>query len=193
VCHAGGGGNRRPLPSFDGAGVQCESCHGRQRVHGAGDAGSGGAGRRAQVDAACTRCHTPGIGRPFDVEGSWPRIDHTAWKDVPRVEYKTPFNLAVTQDDRSLLVACEAANSLIILDIESGKVLAEIPVGAQPHFVLLSQDDALAYVSNRGSDDVSVVDVPSLRSSPPSPSATSPTDGHQPRRHAAVRRECRHL
>ena len=172
ACHATGGGepSGRFLESFDVAqGVQCESCHGPGSEYLAqavmlDPVAAADAGLREVDRATCTRCHTPGIhGRSFDAEGSWPRIDHTAWKDVPQVEYKTPFNLAVTRDGRTLLVACEASNSLIILDLESGKVLAEIPVGAQPHFVLLSQDDARAYVTNRGADDVSVVDVPARR------------------------------
>jgi len=172
ACHTTGGGEPagRFLESFDPAqGVQCESCHGPgseylpQAVMLDPVAAADG-GLRAVDRTTCTRCHTSGIhGRSFDLEGSWSRIDHTAWKDVPRVEYKTPFNLAITQDGRRLFVACEASNSLIILDVESGKVLAEIPVGRQPHFVLLSADASRAYVSNRGSDDVSVVDVPSRR------------------------------
>ena len=168
ACHATGGGEPpgRFLESFDAAqGVQCESCHGPGSEYMAQavmlDPVAAADGGLREVDrAACTRCHTPGIhGRSFDADRSWPQIDHTAWKDVPRIEYKTPFNLAVTRDGRTLLVACEASNSLIILDLESGRVLAETPLGAQPHFVLLSQDDARAFVTNRGSDDVSVVDL----------------------------------
>jgi len=172
ACHATGGGEPagRFMESFDPAqGVQCESCHGPGSEYMAqavmlDPVAATDDGLRAVDRTICTRCHTEGIhGRSLDVEKSWPRIDHTAWKDVPRVEYKTPFNLAITQDGRRLFVACEASNSLIILDVASGDILAEIAVGVQPHFVLLSQDDARAYVSNRGSDDVSVVDVASRR------------------------------
>jgi YVTN family beta-propeller protein len=172
ACHATGGGEPagRFLESFDPAqGVQCESCHGPGSAYLAqavmlDPVAATDAGLRKVDRTICVRCHTPGIhGHSFDAAAAWPRIDHSAWKDVPRIEYKTPFNLAITHDGRTLLVACEASNSLIILDIASGKVLAEIPVGQQPHFVLLSQDDARAYVSDRGSDDVSVVDVASRR------------------------------
>jgi YVTN family beta-propeller protein len=158
------------MESFDPAqGVQCESCHGPGSEYMAQavmlDPVAAADGGLRKVDrTVCARCHTEGIhGHSFDVDSAWSRISHSAWKDVSRVEYKTPFNLAVTPDGRNLLVACEASNSLIILDLASGKVVAEVPVGAQPHFVLLSQDGARAYVSNRGSDDVSVVDVASRR------------------------------
>jgi YVTN family beta-propeller protein len=172
ACHATGSGEPpgRFMESFDPAqGVQCESCHGPGSEYMAQavmlDPVAAADGGLRKVDrTVCARCHTEGIhGHSFDVDSAWSRISHSAWKDVSRVEYKTPFNLAVTPDGKNLLVACEASNSLIILDLASGKVVAEVPVGAQPHFVLLSQDGARAYVSNRGSDDVSVVDVASRR------------------------------
>ena len=171
-CHATGGEEPagRFLEGFDRAqGVQCESCHGAGSEYlpqavmldpvASADAGL------IDVDrTVCARCHTPGIhGRTFDVETAWPRIDHSAWKDISRIEYKTPLNLAITPDGRRLFAACEASNSLVVVDVRSGGVVAEIPVGMQPHFVLLSADGARAFVSNRGSDDVSVVDVGSLR------------------------------
>jgi YVTN family beta-propeller protein len=170
-CHATGGGEPpgRALEGFDAAqGVQCESCHGPgseympQAVM-LDPVAAADAGLRAVDRATCSRCHTPGIhGRSFDVEAAWPRIDHSVVETAARVDYKTPFNLAIAGDGRRLFVACEASNSLVVLDVATGAVVAEVSVGVQPHFVLLSQDDTRAYVSNRGSDDVSVVDVPSL-------------------------------
>jgi YVTN family beta-propeller protein len=172
ACHATGNGEPpgRFATSFDPAqGVQCESCHGAGSEYMAqavmlDPVAAADAGLRKVDRTTCTRCHADGThGRSLDVDAAWPRINHAAWRDEPQARYKTPFNLAITRDGRRLLVTCEAANSLIVLDIESGEVQAEIPVGMQPHFVLLSRDDARAYVSNRGSDDVSVVDVSSLR------------------------------
>ena len=172
ACHSTGAGEPagRFTESFDAAqGVQCESCHGPGSEYmpqavmldpvAAADAGL------FDVDRTiCSTCHTQGIhGRDMDIEQAWPEIDHSAWHDVPRIEYKTPLNLALTHDGRRLFVACEASNSLIVLDIASGTVVAEIAVGTEPHFVLLSPDETRAYVSNRGSDNVSVVDVASLR------------------------------
>ncbi len=172
ACHATGGGEPagRFLESFDPAqGVQCESCHGPGSDYMAQavmlDPVAAADGGLVAVDrTVCSRCHTQGIhGRTIDIEAAWPVIDHSAWQDVPRIEYKTPLNLAITRDGRRLFAACEASNSLIVVDTRSGAVVAEIGVGEQPHFVLLSADDTRAFVSNRGSDDVSVVDVPSLR------------------------------
>jgi YVTN family beta-propeller protein len=172
ACHSTGAGEPagRFTESFDAAqGVQCESCHGAGSEYMAQavmlDPVAAADGGLIDVNrTVCTRCHTgSGHSNTIDFESAWPEIDHSAWKEVPRVEYKTPLNLAVTQNGSRLFAACEASNSLIVVDIESGNVLAEIEVGTEPHFVLLSPDGTQAYVSNRGSDDVSVVDVQTLR------------------------------
>jgi YVTN family beta-propeller protein len=171
-CHTTGGGEPpgRFLESFDPAqGVQCESCHGPGSEYMAQavmlDPVAAADGGLREIDrVVCAGCHTNGIhGRSSDLEADWSRIDHSAWVDAPPIEYKTPLNLAITPDGRTLLVACEASNSLIMLDVRRGDIIAELAVGMQPHFVLLSPDGSRAYVSNRGSDDVSLVDVASRR------------------------------
>jgi len=151
-------------------GVQCESCHGAGREH---------------VDAAmnqkpypqmnsvmknvdmsiCINCHTPNIhGSKFDAQKYWAQVDHSKWeKKQTKIVYKTPFNLAITKDGKRLFIACEASNSLIVLDISKEKIITEVLTGSQPHFVCFSPDEKLAYVSNRGSDNVSVVDTKSYQ------------------------------
>lgn len=172
-CHTTGAGEPagRFMESFDVVqGVQCESCHG---------AGSeyldeaimldpvavAEAGLRDVDRETCVTCHTPGIhGHDFDFETMWSEIDHTKWEDdYSRPEYKTPLNLAITRDAERLFVACEASNSVIVVGTKTGKVLSEIEVGVEPHFVHLSPDGTRAYVSNRGSDNVSVLDTETYR------------------------------
>jgi YVTN family beta-propeller protein len=171
ACHATGAGEPagRRLSTFDPAqGVQCESCHGPGSAYmpeavmldpvAAAEAGL------ADVDrTVCAECHTGIHGRTLDVDAAWQTIDHSAWEAASRITYKTPLNLAITQDGRRLFVACEASNSVVVVDTHEGTVITEIPVGIQPHFVLLLGGDTRAYVSNRGSDNVSVIDVVSLR------------------------------
>ncbi|UCD25545.1 MAG: beta-propeller fold lactonase family protein, partial [Gemmatimonadota bacterium] len=168
-CHTTGAGEPagRFMDSFDLAqGVQCESCHGPGSEYMAeavmlDPVGVVEAGLREVDRETCVGCHTPGIhGNDFDFATMWPLIDHTKWEDdYSRAEYKTPLNLAITGDGERLFAACEASNSLIVIDTKTGGVISEVEIGVQPHFVLLSPDETLAYVSNRGSDDVSVVDA----------------------------------
>jgi YVTN family beta-propeller protein len=147
-------------------GVQCESCHGpgseyimeavmRDPV------AAVEAGLREVNQETCIKCHVAGIhGRNFDFKAMLPKINHTKWSEkYSAVNYKTPFNLAVTKDGKRLFVACEASNSLIVLDSNNGEILAEITLGMLPHFVCISPDEKRIYVSNRGSDNVSVLDM----------------------------------
>jgi len=153
-------------------GVQCESCHGagsdylpeavmRDPV------GARRAGLSAVTRETCEACHQDGIhGRVFDFEKALAAVDHsrrdlTTEADEQRA-YKTPFNLAVSPDGRRLYVACEASDSLMIVDTVGLRVVAEIEVEQLPHGVCLSPDGRRVYVSNRGSDTVSVVDVDRL-------------------------------
>jgi YVTN family beta-propeller protein len=168
-CHTTGAG--APVGSFvrgfDAVqGVQCESCHGPGSEYmveaimrdpvAVVDAGLTTPNRET-----CTTCHVDSIhGHSFDFDTYWPSINHTGWgPEYSAVEYKTPLNLAITSDGERLFVACEASNSVIVLDAENGRILAEVAVGIQPHFVTLSPDESRAYVSNRGSDNVSVLDT----------------------------------
>ncbi len=112
---------------------------------------------------------TPGI-IPIDddyVERTKPVIKSSASKkqnvNEKKVVYKTPFNLAVTRDGERLFIACEASNSLIVVDTGTDKILREIDIGMQPHFVCFSPDQSRAYVSNRASDNISVVDTRSYQ------------------------------
>jgi len=169
-CHSTGYGEPagRFTNTYDMAqGVQCESCHGpgseympeavmRDPV------ASRQAGLITPDEETCVTCHTDGIhGNTFDMDTMWPKIDHTRWEDrtYSSVEYKTPFNLAITNDGDRLYVANEASNSLMIINPATKEILREIEINEQPHYVALSPDETKAYVSNRGSDNISVIDT----------------------------------
>jgi len=163
-CHATGGS----IPPTRG--VQCESCHGPGSRH-ATQAAAGNpmashaVGLVLPKRATCERCHTPGIhGADFEYASYLARVDHSRADigQVAEVEYKTPFNLAVSPDGRQLYVVCEASDELAVVDTESRTVIGEIEVGNLPHGVCLSPDGGTAYVSNRGDDTVSVIDLEAM-------------------------------
>ncbi|MBD3275123.1 MAG: hypothetical protein GF372_07420, partial [Candidatus Marinimicrobia bacterium] len=150
-CHVTGAGESAGhfTEQFDHAqGVQCESCHGAGSEYMfeatmIDPVAAEQAGLLEVTEETCTTCHTPGIhGHTFDFESMWEKIDHTKWEDYQssEVEYKTPFNLAVTQDGRRLFTACEESNSVIVLNARSGEIITEIDINEQPHFVYISQD-----------------------------------------------------
>src|SRR5262245_57129304 len=55
-------------------------------------------------------------------------------------------------------VTSQSADDVIVIDTETRQMTTTIPVGREPHAVALRQDGTRAFVSNRGSDVVSVID-----------------------------------
>jgi len=167
-CHSTGHGEVGREASFDPTlGVQCESCHGPGGAHAADATGISPPVRPDR--RVCESCHTPGIhssSSVFDFESALSRVDHSrptlAHAVATEIPYKTPFNLVVSPDGKRLFVACEASDSLVVVDTVAREVVAEIAVGHLPHGVCLSPSGDLAYVSNRGSDTVSVIDTSNI-------------------------------
>ena len=167
-CHVTGA-DRLPgqfSKSFDPLqGVQCESCHGPASEHIAVSKQNHSevlkSGLRKVDENTCLTCHGNEIhGQTFDYQSMWSEINHSKWpEENHKIQYKTPFNLAITRDGERLFIACEASNSLMVVHAINDKILAEIPIGMQPHHVCLSPDEERAYVSNRASDNVSVIDT----------------------------------
>jgi YVTN family beta-propeller protein len=119
------------------------------------------AGLRKPDEAGCRQCHDEAHGEPFDYAGAWEKIAHGK-EPIHRTEaprYKTPLSLALSPDARFLWVTCEASGTVIVVDVEQHRKVAEVPTGGQPTDVALSPDGRFAYVSNRLDDTVSVVDA----------------------------------
>ena len=167
-CHTTGGGDlSSALSSFTlDEGVGCEACHGpgsdyqpeavmRDRT------ASTAAGLRMGDRKLCATCHEDAHGMPFDYERAWKKIAHpnVVAKVAREVRYKTPLNLAVSPDGRELYIACEASDSVIIVDAARHQKVAEIPVGGQPHDVAFSPDGRRVYVTNRLDDTLSEIDT----------------------------------
>ena len=61
-----------------------------------------------------------------------------------------PCGLALSADEKTAYVCLSRSNALAVVDLDSGAVAAEIPVGVAPYAVVLSADGATAYVSDWG-------------------------------------------
>jgi len=147
-------------------GVGCEACHGAGSEYSPAlvmkdRARAAAAGLRKPTLETCLPCHRDAHGKPFDGRTALAAIAHPtqapAVADVPR--YKTPLNLAIRPGGKELYVACEASDSVIVVDAAARRKVAEIPVGGQPADVTFSPDGRRAYVSNRLDDSVSVIDA----------------------------------
>lgn len=73
-----------------------------------------------------------------------------------------PTGLALTPDGKRLLVSCAAPESrLLVLCAETGEQIAAVPAGHTAMSPVVDPDGRRAYVCNRFSNDVSVIDLES--------------------------------
>ena len=100
----------------------------------------------ASSNANCIPCHV--LPR---TEGPLARL----WQR----RYLSPLQMAITRDGARLLVTAEEADALLVVDVARGVVVDSIPVGTQPHSVVLDAVERTAYVTNRRDGTVSVVDL----------------------------------
>jgi YVTN family beta-propeller protein len=70
-----------------------------------------------------------------------------------------PHSLALSPDQRTIVVACYGANVVDFIDPVSLRNTGRLPVGVKPRYVAFSTDGSHAYVVNEGSDSVSVIDM----------------------------------
>jgi len=171
-CHATGAidgvGHLETSSLTDGVG--CESCHGPGSRY-VDDAvmrdprAARAAGLKRSGEEACVACHESAHGKPFDFAAAMSAIAHPNEPPVIEVlpEYKTPIGVTMSPDGREVWVACEASNSVIVVDAVEYRMLAEIDVGRQPTDLGFTPDGRLAFVTNRMDDSISVIDAAGRR------------------------------
>jgi hypothetical protein len=171
-CHVTGAGlpESRFLEGFDRIdGVQCESCHGAGSLHAsegiAKQQGVQETGLIEVTEQTCIPCHEGAHGTSFDPVYALAKIAHPTVIEPaqPAPRYKTPLNLAISTDGSELYVACEAAGAVIVVDLSSRSIVAEIEVGGQATDVAFGPDGRRAFVSSRLGDSVAVIDVESRK------------------------------
>ena len=99
--------------------------------------------------------------------------------DVPAVQV-----LDAASDKIVVAIPGGGPGELMLFDPATNQVARSIPVGKQPHWAALSGDGMTAYVTNEGSNNVSVVDLASGK-------ATTIPVGHGPRKIVVPKEEKR--
>jgi len=93
-------------------------------------------------------------------------IDTVTWKPIASVNVgPQPNRIVLQRDGRYLWIANDenkAADGVTVLDTLTLKVAAHILTGAGPHDIVLTDDDGLAFVTNKIDGTLTVVDVRSL-------------------------------
>jgi YVTN family beta-propeller protein len=70
--------------------------------------------------------------------------------------------LALTPDETLLFAAGSVANYVCVYSVPEMELRATIPVGTDPNWIDFDEAGRFAYVSNRGSNDLSIIDVEKL-------------------------------
>src|ERR1044072_300285 len=78
---------------------------------------------------------------------------------IVKERYLSPIEMAFSPDGRLLYVVCQDSDELRVVDAQSSKVVATIPVGHVPRGLALSPDAGRLYITNAWSDTVSVIDT----------------------------------
>jgi YVTN family beta-propeller protein len=68
-----------------------------------------------------------------------------------RARFRSPIDIALLDNGRLVLVANHGSNSVSLVDLDGGKVLAESACGGKPAAVVASPDGKMAVVGNLGS------------------------------------------
>ena len=93
------------------------------------------------------------------------RIDTTSL-EIDRV-YEVgpvPKSVAVTPDDRLLLVSNWCGFDVSVIDLKTDETLAEIEVGRYPRGIAVTSEGSTAYVAVMGSTDIAVIDLSAVSS-----------------------------
>ena len=80
-----------------------------------------------------------------------------------RPEDVTPVGMTITNDGSKVIISLGRANHIVFVDTKSREVLAYTLVGSRAWDVDLSRDEATAFVANGLSDDITIVDVASMK------------------------------
>lgn len=73
-----------------------------------------------------------------------------------------PTYVAVSQDDKSLYIACNHSNMLVVMDVATMTVTRRVPTGAGAYNVDLSPDGKLLVVTNKKGQSVSIIEVATM-------------------------------
>src|SRR4030042_486353 len=91
--------------------------------------------------------------------GGWASTAGPAYPSSPAATAKRSSSIALTADGATLLVVNPDANSLSLVDTVGQYLIAELAVGIDPRTVAVDDAGQRAYVANRGSDTLSIVDL----------------------------------
>lgn len=89
-------------------------------------------------------------------------MDHSAHTAAAADSSCQPTYVAVSTDDKSLYIACNHSNMMVVMDVATMTVTRRVPTGAGAYNVDLSPDGKLLVVTNKKGQSVSIIDATTL-------------------------------
>lgn len=92
-------------------------------------------------------------------------VDTRSWKVVNYIDSGVkPTSIVLQPDQKYVWVSTEGEkdSGVTVIDVSSSKVAAQLPTGGGRHEIVVGSDNRFAFISNRESGTVSVVDIATL-------------------------------
>ncbi len=113
-------------------------------------------------------CFKPDGGQLFVTDGQSGGVamiyPYTTEVDRAVLAGKSPGAMAACASPPYLLVANRESSDITVLDLDSGKLVAIVPVGSAPAFVAITPDNQYALALNAASGDMAVIRLSAVRS-----------------------------
>lgn len=78
---------------------------------------------------------------------------------------RSPGVMSCSDVPSYLFVASSSGSDLLVLDIDTRRVIGLVQVGLQPSFMMITPDNQYALILNGGSNDLAVIRIPAIRPS----------------------------
>ncbi|MCS2608688.1 hypothetical protein [Halomonas dongshanensis] len=108
------------------------------------------------LDEASGRLFTVSIATPeavvIDTESD------SVEKIIPLTNASRASGVAFDAENNQLLIVSQGSDNLLYVDVDSGEIHHDVPVGAGPLNVAFDTETGLAYISNRASGTIAVLD-----------------------------------
>jgi YVTN family beta-propeller protein len=91
-------------------------------------------------------------------------VDPYTFRELRRIKVdEKPHGLAVSTDGSKVYLCSDKTGMFQVVDVRTGKITAQIPIGRDPNQMTLTKDDRFAYVPMRGEAKIAVVQLDPLR------------------------------
>ena len=91
-------------------------------------------------------------------------VDPYTYRELRRITVDPkPHGLAISADGSKVYLASDKTGNFQVIDVRSGRITGQIPIGNDPNQMTLTRDGRFAYVPMRGEGAIAVVQLDPLR------------------------------